>query len=484
MLWTCLHLPDFSLQLALRAGGVEEPLVITRGGQRPCVLSCNPAALRCGIRPGMSVSAAWALTSRLIEQPHDPAAEALALGNLAQWAGQFTPTISLEHPGSLLLDVQGCLRLFGGLRGLSTCLHAGLEDLGYHAVLAHAPTPTAAWLFARAGIATQLLDRHDLKRALAPLSLTLLDPPEAAVEKLTQLGIRTLGDCLKLPRDGFARRFGQALLDTLDRALGKSADPRLPYAAPATYAGRLLLPVPLSDVEPMSFAVKRLVMELTGFLARQGSGVTRLRLDLHHERNRHGADHPVTALPLALSIPTRDPARLLQLLRERLLATTLQERTEALSLHAETTVPLAQRNLSLFPDDQTQTEERLMLLEHLRARLGAEKVQGLAAFPDHRPEHAYRACEPGKPSDTGLTLRQRPLWLLHQPQALPCDDAGPRLDGPLTITAGPERIESGWWDGRDVRRDYFTARNRSGQTLWIFRERGRPRGWYVHGLFG
>ena len=51
---------------------------------------------------------------------------------------------------------------------------------------------------------------------------------------------------------------------------------------------------------------------------------------------------------------------------------------------------------------------------------------------------------------------------------------------------GPERIESGWWEGRDVRRDYFVARTQeTGQTLWIFTEArsGGASGWYVHGIF-
>lgn len=484
MLWTCLHLPDFSLQLALRGATTSDPLVITSNARHAAVLSCNPAALQCGIRPGMSVSAAWALTSHLIESPRDIAAETRALENLAQWAGQFTPDLSLQAPASLLLEVQGCLRLFGGLRGLSAQLQAGLKALGYHGVLAHAPTPLAAWLFAQAGIATRILDRHDLKRALSPLPLSLLHQRGNAMEKLAQMGVRTLGDCLKLPRDGFSRRFGQEILDDLDRALGRLADPRPAFLPPSTYAGHLALPQPIGEVEPMLFGLKRLVAELAGFLLRHGIGVTKLRLDLHHEGHSYDRAHPITQVLLRLAVPTRDPERLLQLLRERLLATTLATRTEGLSLHAEATTPLAFRNLTLFPDDQTQTEERLMLLEHLRARLGTEKVQGVSAFPDHRPEFAYRTSEPGQSFGNACVLRQRPLWLLHQPRALACDETGPLFDGPLVITTGPERIESGWWDGHDIRRDYFTAQNNARQTLWIFRERSSSRAWYIHGLFG
>jgi protein ImuB len=50
--------------------------------------------------------------------------------------------------------------------------------------------------------------------------------------------------------------------------------------------------------------------------------------------------------------------------------------------------------------------------------------------------------------------------------------------------AGPERIESGWWDGDDARRDYFVAEDPRGCRLWVFRERDGRRRWYLHGIFG
>jgi protein ImuB len=54
----------------------------------------------------------------------------------------------------------------------------------------------------------------------------------------------------------------------------------------------------------------------------------------------------------------------------------------------------------------------------------------------------------------------------------------------LELLCGPERIETGWWDGREVTRDYFVARDAQGVRLWIYRERRAPKNWYVHGLFG
>ena len=76
----------------------------------------------------------------------------------------------------------------------------------------------------------------------------------------------------------------------------------------------------------------------------------------------------------------------------------------------------------------------------------------------------------------------RPIWLLAQPQPL----AQLFEAQPWVLRDGPERIESGWWDGADMRRDYFVADTPDGATAWIYRDHryGIDDGeWFLHGLF-
>ena len=52
------------------------------------------------------------------------------------------------------------------------------------------------------------------------------------------------------------------------------------------------------------------------------------------------------------------------------------------------------------------------------------------------------------------------------------------------VLAGPERIESGWWDGEDVRRDYYLVETAQGQRAWAFRVAGEQAGpFMLHGWF-
>ena len=476
MLWACQHLLDFSLQLALRASAAAGPTIVTTGGNRPEVLSCSAPARRRGITPGMTVSAALALAPDLIEHSRDPAAEMKALEGTAAWAGQFTSMVSLAPPDALLLEIEGSLRLFGGLRPLLLHLGQDLANLGYTAVIATAPTPTAARLLARAAIGSTIIDIADLEAALVGLPLCLLDQPEDVIRMLSLMGVHTIGECLALPRDGLARRFGQALLDELDRALGRQPDPRVPWVAPSRYGARLALPAPVQETEPLLFAANRLIQELAGYLCMKQAGITRLKLILRHE------DHRPTIVTLGFSVPSRDPHRILRLLRERLSTVTLPDRVEAIALESVETRPLGSRNLSLFPEDRLPEEERWLIIEHLRARLGSESVYSITSYPDHRPELAWRCCEPGTGTASDERTK-RPLWLMEPPQRLRSEGELPVLGTTLTLLTAPERIESGWWDGKDVLRDYFVACDAAGGAFWVFRERNADKAWFLQGMF-
>jgi protein ImuB len=477
MLWTCLHFSDFSLQLLLRGAAQPQPTIITTGGNRPAVLSCNPEARSQGIAPGMAVATALALSPDLIERPRDVEAELKAFEGAAAWASQFTSLVSLAATDSLLLEIDGSLRLFGGLRPLLQRFGQELADMGYAATIAVAPTPTAARLLARSGIGSTITDVANLETALAGLPLSLLDQSEDIIRMLALMGVSTIGECLALPRDGLARRFGQFLVDELDRALGRLPDPRPIWIAPPRYKARLLLPAPVQDTEPLLFATSRLIQELTGWLSMRQAGITRLKLVLHHE------DRRPTSIALGFATPSREPQRIRTLLRERLSTLTLPDRVESIGLESVETRPLGSRNLSLFPEDRLPEEERWLIIDHLRARLGAEAVYSIVSHPDHRPELAWRCCEPGA-STPGDEHAARPLWLLDPPQLLRTGaDDKPVLKEPLVVLSGPERIESGWWDEKEAKRDYFVAADSNGRRFWVYRERAGAKTWFLQGMF-
>ncbi len=436
----------------------------------------NAAASRLGVRSGMTVSAAHGLTAPLRVHGRDASAERATLDRLAAWAGQFTSMVSLMPPQALLLEVEGSRRLFGGLDRLREGVRQGLAELGYHARLALAPTPLgAAWL-ARAGGEPCITDRDALVGALSALPLACLDLPGKARDALAAMGVQRLGECLRLPRDGLARRLGPELVRRFDRALGRHPDPRPAFVAPPVFNARLLLPAPLDNAEALLFPLRRLLLELSGFLKSRALGAQSLRFDLHHPKAA------TTGLALDLVAPSCDAQHLTALLRERLERVILPEPVEEVALASTALRPAAARNLDFFAPARSPREARVLLLERLQVRLGRQAIHGLEAVAEHRPERAWRYVDPGT-SGGKAVFSNRPLWLLPEPVRLVMQQDRLILDGVLSLGRERERIESGWWDGQDVARDYFIARNPRGACFWIFRELTAGGGWFLHGIF-
>ena len=505
MLWACLIFPSLPLDVFARAQSPDEvahPFVVSSGGHYPRVVAANAAASATGIRAGQLISAALAFAPHLRSRDRDADAEARALAQLATWALTFTPGAGLAPPDAVVAEIGGSLRLFSGLPQLVAQLAGGAQALGYAARLGLAPTPGAALLFARAGRTQPVTALAQLPELLARLPLTLVDFDDALRTTLSQAGITTFGQAAALPRDALARRGGDELIRVIDRALGRAADPRPAFVPPPRFASKLDLPAPVHDAEALGFGVNRLVQELATWLAARGLGVTCLQLTLAHERYLRQRGLPATVVPVALGAPARAPAHLIGVLRERLARVTLPAAVESITLECEGAVPLAGRNLGLLPEDAAATVE-VPLVDRLRARLGEGAVIRVAPHAEHRPEQAIHdvaisAVASGRPAAKrkvrsrpaatseaaagNLPEAPRPLWLLAEPQPL----AHLFESQPWVLRDGPERIESGWWDGADVRRDYFVAESPQGEIMWIYRDHryGVDDGeWFLHGVF-
>ena len=485
MLWVALELPALPLQIAERAGASAAPLVIAEGpAQRPLVACANGAARAAGIREGQAVAAARALAGELKVAARDAAREREALEHLAAWAGQFTPMVSLEAQG-LVLEVESSLKLFGGHARLAAAIRRGIRELGYHATLGVAPTPIAARVFARAeaqGRAVRAcLTAPELRERVADLPLFLLDWPQKKLAHLTDLGILRLRDMLELPAEGVARRFGPEVVLCLERLLGRAADPRPAYEPPPRFRARLELPAEADGVEALAFPLRRLLVEFEGYARARGSGAQRLLLILEHGRKSR------TRLDLEFASPEREADFILGIAREKLGRLTLPAASIALALRADALLAYSPRESTWLPGAKEQAIDARRLLQRLSARLGEDKVFGIALANDHRPEKDWA---PGKPGTDhvlrkrqNLVCPQRPTWLLNRPHRLLAPDGQPAYQGSLTLAAGPERIEAGWWDGEEVRRDYYVAINARGESFWIFREHHDPGAWYLHGVF-
>ena len=478
-LWLCIYLP----LLPLQANGNDEETVAVfedKEGMRRILLADKKATVA-GVVPGLAVNAALALlpTLRLVER--SPQRERKALESLASWAERFTSFVSIEAPNVLLLEIAGSLKLFGGLSSLQQRIVAGLDALGFDAFFSIAPTPYASTWLAKAGRKASIRKEADLTGALSKLPIRCLGWPASVNESLNGMGITHVGEALRLPREGFARRFGAARLLELDRALGRLPDPRPHHRAPERFCSEYELTEEASASDLLLNACQELLVELERFLLTRQLSVQRVLFSFFHLRE------PATHLTLGCVQAGRNIEHWFDLLKIKFDALRLPAPVIAIRLRGGPSQALTAKTSKFsFSDTGGQPSEPVAhLVERISARIGDESIHGVTTVAEHRPQYAWSLRDPAEARHcAAVPLSRRPLWMLPEPRPLHLEQGAPVYQGALKLLDRPERLETGWWDGDGIARDYYVAVNPAGIHVWVYQDRHSTDAWYLHGIFG
>lgn len=467
MRWACVLLPHLAIDAVLRQQPDPDAahVLVTGPAQRRVLYAVSPAARNAGLQPGTLLSAAQLLTRDFHIHVYDPEQEATARTMLAMWAYGFSSQVSLALPHAIVLEIAGSRALFGEWPDISRRLSTELDAMGFRHRLVAAPNPHAAWVLSRAHRELGV-DDGLLLQALGHVPIEHSGLPADTVTTLSRSGLRKLRQVFALPRESMARRFPPTALAHLDALRSSDAAPLPLFAPPDRFESRIEFEYEVESSQALLFPLRRLTADLATFLACRDGGVQRFTLIFEHER------HPPSTLAIGLLSPEREANVLFDLARSRLDHLALPAGTRGMQLRADELPPFVPASRDLFDTRPQQAVPWNQLRERLRARLGDASVQDIVLHPDHRPERATRST--GAQPKHAPTLPQRPAWLLPRP--IP-------LHGSIEILDAPERIESGWWDGSDVLRDYQRVRTRDGQIAWAFRSPKMPGQWWLQGWF-
>ena len=507
-LWLALQLPEliFAACYASKPLTNTPRLVFERQGRAQQVRAVCPRARALGIVPGMTLAAALAVAPELEAEQRAVRRERALLETIASGGFAFTSWVSLEPPDAVLLEVKGSLQLFGGAAALAAAASARCAELtDVRPQLALAPTPLAALALARglllhSAVTPLLTDAAQLTSELGSLPLGVLRWSAEIIERLATMGVRSIAEVLRLPRAGFARRFGKAQLLALDRLMGRSAEPRAAFLPRERFAARCEPGFELNEQSAVLRATLPLLAQLEQFLRRRQCGVSALHFTLLHRAPAAAlhAEGSITRVSLRLAAPELAAERFAALLEARLEQVALPAAVIRIELRSGPSAPLAPQSASLWRPGEhggAAGNEAPAFIEHLRARLGVNAVYGLCLVSAHRPEAAWAVAEPRPPGQASANKNSppavcadqphvgRPLWLLRTPEMLAVD-ADNLAAACLHLLTGPERIETGWWDGNDILRDYYVVRDAADAELWVFREREAPHRWFLQGVFG
>ena len=481
----------------------EPPLALTekqRGAIR--LAACDERALELGLAPGMTLADARARIPGLRVAERDPAAEEGWLRRIAAACDRFTPMVAPAPPDLLMLDITGCAHLFGGEGALLAAVDGAMREWASRWRPAIADTPDAARALARFG---EMPD-GDETAALLRLPVAALELDAEGETALRRAGFRRLGDLAEHGPAALTARFGQAMVDRLDRILTR-ADSRIsPRRAAASLVFERRFPEPLARIDDALAVIGALAAEAATVLEQRHRGGRAFAVRLFRSDGR------TFDLRVESSRPLRDPARIMHLFHETLesLADPLDPGFgfDTIRLVVPRTEAMAAAQLAL--EGGSVNEEALAsLIDRLSTRLGPESLRRFAPQDSHMPEQAalaLPAIAAPRPArwaapDTGEPPR-RPIHLFDPPQ--PVDVIAEVPDGPpqrfrwrravhdVARFEGPERIAPEWWrrpsDVMGRTRDYYRVEDVRGRRFWLFRHglygegAGDPR-WYVHGLF-
>lgn len=447
----------------------------------------------------MSVADALAVAPGLTLAADEPAADRTLLERMADWAVRYTPWAAVDpwndgmEGGGLWLDVSGCAHLFGGEDALLADLTHRLKRLGFTARAAIADTPGAAWAWARFGDGSSCLPPGGQRQALSLLPVAGLRLSPATAATLSGLGLRRIGDLYAVPRAALAARFGRAVADRLDQALGRRSETLSPRRLPPAHEVQAAFAEPIARPEDVAEAVRRLLERLCARLERQRLGLRRLEVTAFR------VDDWARSIAVGTSRPGREPRHLFRLLAEDLQALDPGFGIEMLRLAAGGVVPLDAEQTALDEaGTAADTDELARLLDALGNRLGFDKVVRLVPRQSHLPERAVERRLAASPAPAGAwPARRRPLRLFPRPE--PVEAVAPVPDSPpvsfrwrkhvhrIVRADGAERIADEWWRRTAPERDYYLVEDQHGRRFWLFREglfgAAAPPRWYLHGIF-
>lgn len=456
----------------------------------------------------------------------------------AKWAGQ-----GLHQPQSIFCDVAGIAHLFGGEEGLVHETARLLHEMGYYAKLAIADSLGAAWALAHYYEPTNqhphaIVPVGEASEWIRPLPVEALRIMPDTVATLARLGVYHIDALLRLPRSGLATRLGQPLVRRIAESLGEADEPMTVFRPAAEFVCEHELEYATDDLRILEDRIQRLVENVKGRLATSGRGALRLtcRLDL-------SAHLPLTAssrdlgsdsgqlvpgsnstpsqlvLEVNLFSPTQDAEHLSRLLISALENKSLPSTVQRLSLAVTLTSPIRSSQQSLFADQQydwTHSKSAARLIDSLSERLGRQNVLGITFKKDPLPEasfrtivltgktkpsyHASRDNKSRRVNDDGQAVPQeekkqrRPLCLLAKPLKISVEGTDHKIANQppqafrhngrshaILRFWGPERIETGWWYGPCIRRDYYRVETQAG-WWWIYRDL-TTQDWMLHGRF-
>lgn len=493
------RLPTDRLQRRGKRQAVEAPplVVVAKVDNALRLSAVDRKATSLGLAIGQPLANARAMLPALTVVAANEPDDVKLLTRIADWCDRFTPHVALDGPRGLLLDVTGAAHLFGGEQALLNRIRESLKAQGLAVRGAMAGTAVAARAFARYRDGA-VIEPGEEAEMMALLPVAALNLDHLTTHAFRRAGLKTVGQVASRKRAEMTARFGAGMVAILDQALGKSTQPLSPRLPVPDYWKEQGFAEPIATEEVIRATLRSLAADLGDVLEKRGEGARRLEAVFFR------ADGALRRIAIEMGVPTREPAVIERLFREKLdtLADPLDPGFgfDLIRLSASR-VERAQGEVADFDASIHEKADIGFLVDRLATRFGSQCILAFQPNDTHIPEAAWAAVPaqyvqasklPWKKLRAPGDAPRRPLRLFTRPEPVTLLTAlegsqhlrWRKVQHAVAQCEGPERIAMEWWrhETPQPARDYFRVEDGEGRRYWLYRA-GVPPQWFLHGVF-
>jgi protein ImuB len=339
-------------------------------------------------------------------RPPSSDAAAVETATLIAVAQEFSPRYERHRDDLVTIDVSGLTRLLGPARTIGEEMRREAAARGVRAHVAIAGTCMAARLLAVARPGLTIVAPGDEAAALAPLAIGILErvidtvgaevktPTEVGVKGPTKVGpyavlqrwgLKTLGELAALPSADLVARLGRPARVWQAMARGEDLWPLVPMLEEERFEASLDLEWPISDLEPLSFVLTRLLEPLSTRLERRDRGAAVLHVLLRLvTRDPTSMGRETSVRRLELPTPMRDVRALRTLALLDLEAHPAEAAIDRVTIVIDPTPGRVVQH-TLYTRAQPTPEQLSTLLARLGALMGQDRFGVPVAVDTDRP---------------------------------------------------------------------------------------------------
>lgn len=458
------------------------------------ITATNAIAESHDLAKGMAVADARAIILSLQVLDDQPGLADKLLHRIAEWCIRFSPSVAVDPPDGLLLDVTGCSHLWGGDELYLATIINRLKDRGYRVSAAMADTIGAAWAVTRFEKESLVIKSGNHSHALLSLPAAALRLEPGVTERLQKLGLRQIKDFIHMPRTAIQRRFGNQFITRLNQALGYEEEIMQPVQPVELYQERLPCVEPIVTATGIEIALRRLLETLCHRLMAEQKG-----LRVAHFKG-YRVDGKIEQVSIGTNRPSHNMHHLFKLFEDKLCNIEPDLGIELFVLEAPKVEDCLSSQEKLWNSPGGFHDIRLSeLVDRLAGKIGADHIHRYIPDEHYWPERSFKPASSldEKVITPWKTDKPRPIQLLSVPQ--PIDVTAPVPDYPpmnfrykgnlhkVVKSDGPERIEQEWWIQEGQHRDYYSVEDEEGRRYWLFRSghytAGKNYQWFIHGFF-